>query len=257
MIFLSKFLPVFVSPLGLTLVLLALGFALSFTRFRRLLRTALGLAFLLLYVASMPVVADALMLPLEARHPPRPIADHAPADVAILLGGALGQPLPPRVAPDLGEPADRVIQAWRLWRAGKVRRILVTGGNWPWQASVAPEAVLIAAMLEELGVPSGAILLERASRNTYENAVQSKAIWDAEGFRSGYLVTSASHMPRALAVFRKAGLPVEPSETDLRVRTPIYDSVLDLLPNPSALARTGDAIREAIGLLVYRLRGWI
>ena len=257
MLFLSKVLPVLVSPLGLTLALLALGFVLSFTRLRRWLRASLGLAVLLLYVASMPVVGDALLLRLEGRHPPRPIADLAPADVAIVLGGALGQPLPPRVEPDLGEPGDRILHAWRLWREGKVARVLVTGGNWPWQSSVAPEAALIADLLEELGVPSAAILVETRSRNTYENALESRAIWKEQGFRSGYLVTSAAHMPRALAVFRKAGLPVEPSETDLRVRTPIYESALDLLPDADALDRTDDAVREAIGLLVYRLRGWI
>lgn len=256
MLFLSKVLPVFVSPLGLVLALLALAFVLSFTGFRRWLRAALGLAILGLYVAAMPVVGDALLLRLEERHPPRPVADHAPADVAILLGGALGQPLLPRVEPDFGEPGDRIVHAWRLWREGKVARILVTGGNWPWQAAVAPEAALIAAILEELGVPPAAILVETGSRNTRENAVESRAIWDREGFRSGYLVTSAAHMPRALAVFRKAGLPVEPSATDLRVRRPVFESALDLLPDADALDRTEDALREALGLLVYRLRGW-
>jgi uncharacterized SAM-binding protein YcdF (DUF218 family) len=256
MLFLSKLLPVFVYPLGLTLTLLAFAFVLSFTRFRKLLRTAVALAFVTLFVASLPAVGNALLSRLETRHPPRPVADHAPADVAILLGGALGQPLPPRLTPDVGEPGDRILHAWRLWREGKVAKIIVSGGNLPWQLSAAPESELIAAMLRELGVPAEAILLDRASRNTFENAVESRAIWTAKGFRRGYLVTSAAHMPRALAVFRRAGLPVEPSPTDFRVRMPLYDSVLDFLPDAEALARTTAAIRELIGLGVYRMRGW-
>ena len=159
----------------------------------------------------MPVVGNALLSRIETRYPALPVADHAPADVAILLGGALGQPLPPRVTPDMGEPGDRILHAWRLWREGKVARIIVSGGNLPWQPSAAPESELIGAMLRELGVPAEAILLDETSRNTFENALQSRAIWSAEGFRSGYLVTSAAHMPRALAVFRRAGLPVQPS----------------------------------------------
>jgi uncharacterized SAM-binding protein YcdF (DUF218 family) len=148
------------------------------------------------------------------------------------------------------------VHAWRLWREGKVAKILVSGGNIPWQPSAAPESVLIGAMLRELGVPPEAILLDEASRNTFENARQSRAIWEAEGFRSGYLVTSAAHMPRALAVFGQAGLPVEPSPTDFRVRLPLYDGMLDFLPDPAALGRTTAAIREMIGLAVYRMRGW-
>jgi len=69
-------------------------------------------------------------------------------------------------------------------------------------------------------------------------------------------VTSASHMPRALAVFRLAGLPVEPSPTDFRVRHPLFDGIFDFLPDPAALGRTTAAIREMIGLAVYRMRGW-
>ena len=256
MLFLSKFLPIFVSPLGLTLAFVALAFILSFTRFRRLVRAALGLAFVILFTASMPVVGNALLSRIETRHPPLPVADHAPADVAILLGGALGQPLPPRVTPDIGEPGDRILHAWRLWREGKVAKIIVSGGNLPWQPSAAPESVLIGAMLRELGVPPEAIHLDEASRNTFENALQTRAIWNAQGFRSGYLVTSASHMPRALAVFRRAGIPVDPSPTDFRVRLPLYDGILDLLPEPAALGRTTAAIREMIGLAVYRMRGW-
>jgi len=256
MLFLSKLLPIFVSPLGLTLTFVAFAFILSFTRFRRLVRAALALAFVILFTASMPVVGNALLSRIETRYPPLPVADHTPSDVAILLGGALGQPLPPRVTPDIGEPGDRILHAWRLWREGKVANIIVSGGNLPWQPSVAPESELIASMLRELGVPPEAILLDEASRNTFENALQSRAIWNAEGFRTGYLVTSAAHMPRALAVFRRAGLPVQPSPTDFRVRAPLYDGILDFLPNPEALARTTAAIREMIGLAVYRMRGW-
>ena len=256
MLFLSKFLPIFVSPLGLTLTFLALAFILSFSRFRRLARAALAPAFVILFTASMPVAGNALLSRIETRYAALPVADHAPADVAVLLGGALGQPLPPRVAPDMGEPGDRILHAWRLWREGKVAKIIVSGGNLPWQPAAAPESALIGAMLEELGVPPEAILLDETSRNTFENALQSRAIWSAEGFRTGYLVTSAAHMPRALAVFRRAGLPVEPSPTDFRVRLPLYDGILDFLPDPGALARTTQAVREMIGFAVYRMRGW-
>lgn len=256
MFFLSKLLPVFVYPLGFAILLVALSLLLSFTRYRRTARLGLVLAMAVLWMTSMPAFANWLYAGLEARHPPVPIDRFAKADVAIVLGGAVGQPLPPRTAPDVGEPADRILHAARIFHAGKIEHILVTGGNIPWQAAVAPEAELIAGLLAELGVPPDAIVVETQSRNTYENAVNSAEIIRDRGWRSAILVTSGAHMPRALAAFSKAGIDAIPASTDIRVRFPLYDSALDFLPDAEALKRTSDAIREWIGIAVYRLRGW-
>ena len=256
MLFLSKLLPVFVYPLGFAILLLALSLLLSFTRFRRTARLALVAAMAVLWIASMPAFANWLYSGLEARHPPVPIETLAKSDVAIVLGGAVGQPLPPRTAPDVGEPADRILHAARIFHAGKIGHILVTGGNIPWQTAVAPEAELIADLLVELGVPRGAIVVETQSRNTYENAVNSAEIIEDRGWQNVILITSGAHMPRALAVFSKAGIEAIPASTDIRVRFPLYDSPLDFLPDAEALKRTSDAIREWIGIAVYRLRGW-
>ena len=61
-------------------------------------------------------------------------------------------------------------------------------------------------------------------------------------------------MPRALASFRKAGVPVTPSSTDIRVVNDPLDP-LDFLPDAGALSATGDAVKERIGYIVYRVRG--
>lgn len=256
MLFLSKLLPIFVYPLGFAILLVALSLLLSFTRFRRTARLGLVAAMSVLWIASMPAFANWFYAGLEARHPPVPIDTLSMVDVAIVLGGAVGQPLPPRTAPDVGEPADRILHAARLFHAGKTGQILVTGGNIPWQAAVAPEAELIAELLVELGVPRAAIVVETQSRNTYENAVYCTEIIKDRDWRSVILVTSGAHMPRALAVFSKAGIEAIPASTDIRVRFPLYESLLDFLPDAEALKRTSDAIREWIGIVVYRLRGW-
>jgi uncharacterized SAM-binding protein YcdF (DUF218 family) len=94
------------------------------------------------------------------------------AEVAIVLGGAVGQPLPPRVEAGLSETSDRVLHAARLYKAGKIKRILVTAGNIPWVSSVKPEAELIKDLLVEWGVPSEAIERASQSRNTHENALE-------------------------------------------------------------------------------------
>ena len=82
------------------------------------------------------------------------------------------------------------------------------------------------------------------------------AIFKEHGWRNGLLVTSGVHMPRAVAAFRKAGLDVTPAATDVHAGHPRFTSLLDLLPDAGALARTTLAIKEIIGLCVYRYRGW-
>jgi uncharacterized SAM-binding protein YcdF (DUF218 family) len=253
-LFLSKLLPVFIYPLFVALLLA--GISLAMWRFRRTARIALALSIAILWVASMPAFANWLYGGLEARYPAMPIEALVHADIAIVLGGAIGQPVPPRIVPDLQEASDRVLEAARLFRAGKVDQILVSAGNLPWLKSAKPEATLIGDLLVEFGVPRDAIVLETESRNTYENAINSFAIVQSRGWRTALLVTSAAHMPRALSVFKHAGINVVPVSTDVRVTYPLVENIFDFLPDAGSLARTTDAIKEIVGLFIYRARSW-
>lgn len=225
-------------------------------RGKRIGRAVLARALVLLWVASMPVLSNWATAQLEAEYPPAPIETLPLADVAIVLGGSIGQPLPPRVTPDLADAADRVLYAARLFRAGRVDRILVSGGNLPWQAGVKPESQLVSDLLIEFGVRPDAIFQDAESCNTHENAVNSAVVMNAQAWRTALLVTSGAHMPRALATFRRVGLNVIPAATDIRVVYPLYSSLLDFLPDAGALAQTTEAIKEWIGLALYRMRGW-
>jgi uncharacterized SAM-binding protein YcdF (DUF218 family) len=252
-LFLSKVLPLAIYPLGFTIGLGLLSVFLMFLgRTQAAIRVALiGLA--LLWIASTPNFSRWAMGALERQYPPRTLEETAPADVAILLGGGVASPTPPRISAEFNEAGDRVLHAARLYRAGKVRRILVTGGNVPWVSGGAPEAELTRAYLIEFGVPADAIAIAGQSRNTYENAREIAALWRSGSYKAALLVTSAAHMPRALAVFRKAGLPVQPSSTDVRSVRPPEATLLDWLPQSDALDQTTEVMREWIGLFVYRL----
>ena len=255
MLFLSKLFAVFLEPLGLA-ILLGVAALWTIKRAPRVARLIIGLSFLIMWVSSMPIFANWLSSKLELVYPPIAITRVPDADVAVVLGGIVGQPVPPRVEPDLGDPVDRIVEAWRLFRAGKVRSILVVGGNLPWGAATEPEAVLIKQFLLELGVPESAIAIETSSRNTYENAHNAAPILAANDWRSILLVTSGMHMPRAVATFTRSGIKVVPVPTDLHSHSQIAASVLDFLPDAQALAETSLAMKEVIGLLYYRLRGW-
>jgi len=254
---LTKVLPLFLYPLGLAISLLLIGVLLAKFEFRRLAAWIVAAALIVLWICSTPIFARWALASLERQYPPRMIAETPEADVAIVLGGAVGQPLPPRVSSDLSDAADRVLHAARLYRAGKVKRILITAGNLPWLSAVKPEAELIQELLIEWGVPEGAIEIAGASRNTYENALEARDIWSKERFSSGLLVTSAAHMPRAMAVFRHAGVPVVASTTDVHVvgKFPVFP--FGLLPDVGALGTTTEAIKEWLGYWAYRARGYL
>lgn len=256
-LFLTKLLPVFVYPLGLALLVILSGVCLGLFGARRLAFVMIGAAAAGLWIAATPIVSEWALGALERQNPPIAISDMNRADLAIVLGGALGGPAPPRLTVDLGEASDRVLHAARLFRAGKVGRVLVTGGNLPWSPAHRPEAELIRDLLVEWGVPLSAIEIAGASRNTYENALEIRALYEREPFASAFLVTSAAHMPRALAVFRRAGLPVTPATTDIEVVAPGPWTILRLLPDAGALRLTTAALREWIGAVAYHARGYI
>jgi uncharacterized SAM-binding protein YcdF (DUF218 family) len=257
LLFLSKLLPVFIYPLGLTLSLVGIGALFSWLYFQRLARFCFGAALAILWISSTPVVATWVTASLERQYPARTLADTPAADVAIVLGGALAQPQPPRATLDLTEASDRVLHAARLYRAGKIRRILVSAGNIPWIASTKPEAELIRDLLVEWGVPPNAIELGTEGRNTFENAVEIQRMLNARGFTSALLVTSATHMPRAMATFRRAGVPVIASTTDVLVVDSDRIDPLRWLPSAGALVMTTTAMKEWMGYLVYRVRGYL
>ncbi len=254
-LFLSKLVPIVLYPLGLAILLLVV--ALAFGRFRRAARAALLMAIALLWLPSMPVTANLLALSWEAAYPPVAAADLPTADAIVLLGGFVDQPLPPRIAPDLTAGADRVFEAARLFHAGRAAHIVVSAGNLPWHAILAPEAHWIGGLLAELGVPAAAVTLESQSRNTRENAVFSAAILRQKGWHSVLLVTSADHMRRAMASFRKAGVAVTAAPADVQGSMPLFDDVLDFLPRADALVETSNVLKEMIGMVYYRLRGWV
>jgi uncharacterized SAM-binding protein YcdF (DUF218 family) len=255
-LYLDKVLPLFVYPLGASILLGIVVLALSFAGFKRLRFCLLAVALALLWISSTPVFANWLVGELESKYPPIRIEDAPEADAIIVLGGIVSQPRPPRVAPDLSESADRIVEALRLYRAGKAASIVISAGNLSRRAA-APEAELIAMLLVELGVPRSALVLDGGSRNTRENALNTAALFRSHGWRTGLLVTSAAHMPRALAVFRKVGLEVVPIAADIRAPYATRAGLLGFLPNADALAKTTFGLKELIGFSVYRIRGWI
>ena len=102
-------------------------------------------------------------------------------------------------------------------------------------------------------MPATAINVEPASLNTYENIQFSKSLLDRNGAEV-WLVTSALHMPRAMAVARKMGVPAVAYPCDFRAEERPHWRLW--LPSNAGPAMLEEALHEWLGLLYYRLRGW-
>jgi uncharacterized SAM-binding protein YcdF (DUF218 family) len=261
-LFLSKLLPLFVYPVGLASILLIT--ALLLPRRQNLQRLCIGLALALILGFGNEWVAHRLAASLEWRYLPQ--TELPTADAIILLGGGTRPQLPPRPISELNEAGERMVYAAKLYHMGKAPVIIISGGFIEFYGSSVPEVEAMRELLEALGVPPDAIVEEGRSRNTYENALYVREIVEARGDEEFLLVTSAMHMPRSAAIFAKQGLRVTPAPVDFlatqgeagRTNAPGVEGwLLKILPSAERLELSTRALREYIGWVVYRLRGWL
>lgn len=257
MFLLDKILTPFLNSLSAALVLMVLAIVLLLLRRTRPALGVLLVATAGLYLGATPAVSRWLAGWLEQQYPPPAMASTPAADVIIVLGGSTGPALPPRQAPELNEHADRLMHAADLYKAGKAPVVLVSGGNWLDPSVGSAEANDMADVLGRFGVPVSAMLLETASVDTRQNAVLSVDLMRQRHFRTALLVTSAVHMPRAMAAFRQAGIDPIASETDFVSVSSGDWPVLDWLPSAGALGDSEMALREIAGFIYYRVRGWV
>lgn len=253
---LVKFFSVWVYPLGLGIVLLALA-GLLLARGRRragLWLLPAGIAWIWFW--SMPITAGWVMGALESDWDYRPAGDAPRADAIVVLGGAFNSGQGEWPYPDAGGGVDRYWHAARLFRAGKAPVIILSGGRNPARPESLSEAESGALLLGDLGVPADALIVESQARTTRDNVTLIGDIIDRRGIESFLLVTSARHMTRSVAAFRVEGLEPIAVPTDFTVvRNPAF-SIRHYLPSASALARSSEAVHEIVGRWFYRAMGW-
>jgi uncharacterized SAM-binding protein YcdF (DUF218 family) len=265
--YLSKLLPLFVYPLGMACVLLAT--ALVVRRHLQWQTRLIAVTLALLWLGGNRIVAMTLARSLEWRYAPAPdAASAAPhADAIIVLGGATRTPGYPRPTAEVNEAGDRLLYAAWLYHQGAAPTIVLSGGAAAWSGPQgSSEAEIMADLLQRMGVPESALLLETTSWNTYENAEASLDLLTAHNIKSVLLVTSAIHMPRAYATFAYPEIDVTPMPTDFWVSQAEWDyytqpklsvQLMNLLPSAQDLNLTTQAIKEYIGIVVYTVRGWL
>ncbi|MBM3584515.1 MAG: YdcF family protein [Alphaproteobacteria bacterium] len=252
---LSKIFWLVANPTMVIQVLVVLGTLLLWTRRWCVLGRALVSvgAVVLLLVGLLPV--GALMVArLEDRFPPPALP--ATVDGIVLLGGFISVGVGhERGTVELNTMADRLTGFVALARRYPDARLVFSGGSAALTGDQPPEAEGARRLLEDLGVPLERVTFEDRSRNTAENATETKALVDPQPGETWLLVTSAFHMPRAVASFRKAGWAVVPVPMDYQ--TGGAGSIGLTLDPQGNLGAFNLAMHEVIGLVAYRFMGHI
>src|SRR6266699_2637777 len=251
---LAKILGFFSMPSNVLMALGVIGIVLTRTRLARAGWRIAVTAVILLAIAGWSPFGNAIILPLEERFPPWDASRGAPAGI-ISLGGARDTVVSPvRGEVALNEAAERMTAIAELARRFPDARIVFSGGSGRIIFDGVSEASLAARLFASFCIAKERIALEDKSRDTDENGRFTKELVQPKMGERWLLVTSAHHMPRAVGVFRAAGFPVEAFPVDYRTR-----GAVDLLRPFSTLGdglrRTDTAMREWVGLLIYRLVG--
>lgn len=251
----SKILWFFLTPSNLILLALLLGALLLWTRAWPLGRKLILVALIFLILAGLSPLGNLLLLPLENRFPQWEPSSRSPAGIIVLGDSNETMIRLARGQVALNESAERMTEAVMLARRYPLAKLVFAGGDGGLLGGAGNEADDAKIFFVGLGVPSSQLIMEQASRNTYENAgLVAKAVQPKAG-EVWLLVTSAAHMPRAVGCFRKAGMYVTPYPVDYRSRG--WIGLTTFFSSTSAGLRRFDfAMREWMGLIAYRALGY-
>jgi uncharacterized SAM-binding protein YcdF (DUF218 family) len=254
--YVSKIVWFFIQPLNLAIFLLLAGLVAGWSGWHRLMRAGATLAFLVLALSAWTSLGALVLNPLEERFQ-RPSPMPEKVDGIVVLGGGMeGAINLARGGYELNSGGDRFVETAILARRYPQATVVVTGGVGTLVLEGEGDAVSAPRLLVALGVAPERLILEDKSRNTYENAVFTKALVAPKPGGVWLLVTSAFHMPRAKALFDKAGFPTVPWPVDYR--TSGREGISFFADNTAdALSNTTTGLREWIGLVAYWLTGRI
>ena len=253
---LSKSLSFFIKPLGIIILLLTIQY---FIKNRTKKKRINLLILVLLYIFSCPAIVDYFIRKWEI--PFSQIENTKPAEFGILLtGGLVKEDHSTGSKVHVGPQADRTWQAAELYRIGKIKKILISGGDGfkNDRGEQFSENNKTKDFLIRVGVNHKDIFQEKNAVNTFENARNCKAFFEKMEINANnnILITSGLHMKRALACFKKQNIKCSPFCT-----TPETGSekltFLDFIPKAECFFESDQLFNEYIGMFVYKIMGYI
>lgn len=254
MFFLSKVLALITQPLVWVFAVLVLSL-LCARRRPRTSRALVALALLGMLVTAWKPLPEAVLRALESHYPEMaPDAKLEGYAGVVVLGGGLesGRTQMAHVQPMLNDAGERMTATVALLRHNPGLRVVFTGGEGMLMGIGQTEAERAKIFFDSLGVKDSQVQYESASRNTYENAILTAKLPGVDPTQRWLLLTSAWHMPRSMATFRKAGWNVTAYPVDFR--TGADSDWLDVALGGGAMDWQ-TALHELVGLVAYKLTG--
>lgn len=261
---LTKVIGALIMPLSMFFLVALVAGGLLFTRWWRLGRGVLGAALVVLWVLSWEPTARLLLEPLESQYPPlvepAELSERGPGYIVVLGHGHRLEPGLPITSQINSTAAIRLLEGLRLHRELPQSSLILSGGS---VFGATPNSQVMHRLAAAIGaLPDAATVRFSSPRNTREEAVRVAEFLAGKEQPAGYLllVTEASHMPRAVALFRGAGLDPVAAPTLHRVRQHEAGRGFhpgDVRPSADALLMSERAIHEYAGLLWAHLQGWI
>jgi uncharacterized SAM-binding protein YcdF (DUF218 family) len=208
---------------------------------------------LFVYVFSIEPTKDIILKPLEKRYEPINKEQLSEGDVYILLGGGISEDAPLSFGQE-GIPSEvsmmRMVEVVRLYKKDR-KKIIVSGGKTPGKS--VSEASVYKKFLVDMGIEQEDIIMEEESRTTAENSIMTKKIIDDYGFKCGVLVTSASHMPRAIRSFERKEIKVVTAPCGYAVNYGSY-KIQSFLPKASNIELITRGLWEYVGYIYYAIK---
>jgi uncharacterized SAM-binding protein YcdF (DUF218 family) len=245
---LSKMVSFLLKPFFYILLFLVLSMLPKFARFSRRLRTA---SLVLIVIFGNHVLLNEILIAWEIS--PNNVE---PTKTVVVLGGYTSFDRG-RQRMGFNEAAERFVFPLQMLSSGKTNRLVLTGGSGNvfnrdyFESSAAKQFAL------KFGIADSQILIDDKSRNTWENAIETKKILDSLGIKENVLlVTSAGHMRRSMACFKKAGVNFIPYPVNFQShldRKYSWDAML--IPSAGNISKWDALIHEWIGYIAYKLTG--
>ena len=227
---LKKIISTFIMPLPLGIILGIIGLYFLYNNSLKKAKIFLSISLIWIFTIAYSPFANLLLQPLESKYK---TLETIPKDIKYIL--LLG-----------GDKYNRAWEALRLYKLIPNSKIITSGyagrGN-------IPEAIKTAKLLEQSGVLQEDIIIHTKPKDTKEEAIKIKEILFDKKF---ILITSASHMPRAIAIFKKEGLNPIPSATSYWIKD--SDKALSF-SSGYGMFKTDKAWHEYIGLVWGKIRG--
>lgn len=252
---LSKILNYLTMPLVIVCLCFLLNIIIRKVKWKRIFFwSGLGL----LFFFSNDFIANEVMMAWEPDATPY-IDMKKRYEYGIMLTGVTSSELKPRDRVYFHKGADRVTHTVQLYKLGIIKKIIVSGGSGRLLDTTVREANDVMDAMTMMGVPGEDILVESTSRNTFESAVEVKKILDLRLIKPSecLLITSAFHMRRSIACYRKAEMDMNTFTTDFYTHRRTFTPDTWLVPRIEAMLIWQRLIKEWVGLVAYKIVGYV